>query len=399
MASNNRRRRWCTHCFSTISDERGSPPLCEDRVQISARVRRQSGFDDAINVSASLHEPIMPFGCSGKQRNADGTDFDAKFQLLVRDIRRDFDAVDGVIKVMEKKVNNLESLLHSMQNEDRLQLVEAGPTKQSARLEQVSGKCDQILRRLDYIESKFAPMIGTKNAQRTSSEGSMQMIQILDSLNKLSNQLTAQSSDISSIKTRLTKISSHSHAKSEPSTITRRKLVSAKILELNPKHSISSGSSYRSLDTPSRSTVNSLDSTPSPPNPKISITDRPHQPPTDSTAHLQARLKDPKIMNLVRAYLAFLHNQPTTVLHDGMTSVSAKMLLGLEGFPVDVAELKALYIKIHEDCGISKESVLADLETYRSFMATERIQRLQRARESTDKFYGRNGGSKNKDQW
>ncbi|EAT48438.1 AAEL000522-PA [Aedes aegypti] len=251
MASNNRRRLWCTYCFSTISDERGSPPLCEDRVHTTTRVRSQSGFDDVISVSAPLRETIMPFGCSGKQRFDDGTDFDAKFQLLVRDIRRDFDAVDGVIKVMEKKVNNLEMLLHSMQNADRLQLVEAGTTKQSVRLEQVSGKCDQILRRLDYIESKFAPMIGSKNAHRTSSDGSMQMIQILDSLNKLSNQLTAQSSDISSIKTRLTKISSRSHAHSEPSTITRRKLVSAKILELNPKHSISSGSSYRSLDTPS----------------------------------------------------------------------------------------------------------------------------------------------------
>lgn len=393
MASNNRRRLWCTYCFSTISDERGSPPLCEDRVHTTTRVRSQSGFDDVISVSAPLRETIMPFGCSGKQRFDDGTDFDAKFQLLVRDIRRDFDAVDGVIKVMEKKVNNLEMLLHSMQNADRLQLVEAGTTKQSVRLEQVSGKCDQILRRLDYIESKFAPMIGSKNAHRTSSDGSMQMIQILDSLNKLSNQLTAQSSDISSIKTRLTKISSRSHAHSEPSTITRRKLVSAKILELNPKHSISSGSSYRSLDTPS-----SLDVTPSPPNLKPSIADRPHQLSDDSTAHLRARLKDPKIMNMVRAYLAFLHNQPSTVLYDGMTSVSAKMLLGLEGFPVDVTKLKEIYVKIHEDCGITKESVEADLETYRAFIATERIQRLQRARESTDKFYGRNG-SKTKDPW
>lgn len=336
----------------------------------------------------------------GGVETADGKDFDARFQLLVRDIRRDFDAVDTVIKVMEKKLNNLEKFLHSMQRDDRLQLVKADSTADSIRLEQVAGKCDQILRRLDYIESKFAPIVGSKNVTQPSYEASGQMFQISDSLKKLSSQIAAQSSDISLIKNRLAKMTSHSHSKSgsgSETSATARKLVNVKIIELNQKQSVSSASSYRSIETPSRSTVNSSDTMSELHHQPIAVNSS-HSTSDDKLAYLRTRLKDPKIMNLVRAYITFLHNQPTAVCFDGMTSVSAKMLLGLEGLPVEVNDLKDLYIKLHEASGISKESLLADLETYRSYIASERIQRLQRARETTDKFYGRNS-SKPKDSW
>lgn len=402
MASTDRPK--CTHhCHSAISDELDSPKRqpCDDRGRTIRGVCSHPGNDEIISVSESvLRETIVPYdGSCGGSETTDGNDFEARFQLLVRDIRRDFDAVDVVIKVMEKKLNNLEKFLLSMQNDDRFHLVKTNAAADSIRLEQIAGKCDQILQRLDYIESKFAPMIGSKIATQPSYDASRQMIQISDTLKKLSNQIAAQSSDISSIKHRLTRLPSHSHSKagSETSATTRR-LVNAKIIELNPKQSISSASSFRSLGTPSSNTVNSSDTMPKPHQPPI-VTNPPQSTSDDKLAYLKTRLKDPKIMNMVRVYIAFLHNQPSAVCFDGMTSVSAKMMLGLEGFPVEVNDLKELYIKLYEESEISKESVLADLETYRSYVATERIQRLQRARESTDKFYGRNNSSKSKDTW
>lgn len=397
MASTDRQK--CTHCHSaTIS--------VDGRRRTIRGVCSHPGNDELISVSearseASLRETIIAFGCSGgRAETAEEKDFEARFQLLVRDIRRDFDAVDTVIKVMEKKLNNLEKFLHSMQRDDHLQIVKADSTADSIRLAQVAGKCDQILRRLDYIEGKFAPIVGSKNVTQPSYEASRQMLQISDSLKKLSSQIAAQSSDISVIKNRLAKNTSHSHSKSvsgSETSATARKLVNAKIIELNPKQSISSASSYRSVETPSSSTVNSSDTMSEFPHQQIAVNSS-HSTSDDKLAYLRTRLKDPKIMNLVRAYITFLHNQPTAVLFDGMTSVSAKMLLSLEGLPVEMNDLKDLYIKLHEASGISKESVLADLETYRSYIATERIQRLQRARETTDKFYGRNS-SKPKDSW
>lgn len=389
----------CTLCHSAISDEIDAPRQCDDRGRTIRGICSHPVYDEIISVTDSaLRETIVPFSCSGiGNETTEGSDFEARFQLLVRDIRRDFDDVDAVIKVMEQKLNNLEKFLHSMQNEDRLHLVKTNAAADSIRLDQIAGKCDQILRRLDYIESRFAPMIGSKNATQSSHESSRQMIQVADCLKKLSSQITAQSSDITLIKNRLAKLPSH-YSYSKSSSETGRRLVNAKIIELNPKQSISSASSYRSLGTPSSSTVNSSDTMPKPRQQPLA-TDSPHSTVDDKLAYLKTRLKDPKIMNLVRVYIAFLHNQPSAVCFDGMTSVSAKMMLGLDGFPVEVNDLKDLYIKLHEESGISKESVLADLETYRSYVATERIQRLQRARESTDKFYGRNNSSKSKDSW
>lgn len=103
--------------------------------------------------------------------------------------------------------------------------------------------------------------------------------------------------------------------------------------------------------------------------------------------YLKARLRDHKIMDTVRTFLAFLHDQPTTVCIRGITKVSASVMLAAEGLPTDTNLLREIFLDVHEELGISRDDALADLQSHRTSLSSERIQRLQQLRESTDRFY------------
>lgn len=102
---------------------------------------------------------------------------------------------------------------------------------------------------------------------------------------------------------------------------------------------------------------------------------------------LKARLRDPKIMDIVRMFLSYLHDQPATVCIRGTTKTSATAILASEGLPTDLQLLRQIFLEAHEDLGISRNDALADLQSHRTFLSSERTQHLQRSREAAYKFY------------
>ena len=102
---------------------------------------------------------------------------------------------------------------------------------------------------------------------------------------------------------------------------------------------------------------------------------------------LKARLRDPKIMHLVRLYLAYMHDKDPTVCYDGMTKTSIQITLASEGLPVAAEELRKFFFEVHEEFGVPKQAASEDLNSYSRHLNNQRIQSLQRARESADKFY------------
>ncbi|XP_055584976.1 putative uncharacterized protein DDB_G0282499 [Uranotaenia lowii] len=102
---------------------------------------------------------------------------------------------------------------------------------------------------------------------------------------------------------------------------------------------------------------------------------------------LKARLRDPKIMKVVRMYLAFLKDQPATVCIEGMTSTSIKMMLASEGLPTAPDHLQRIFTEVHQEFGVGATDAVADLQSYQRFLTSERTHRLQQLRESTNKFH------------
>lgn len=102
---------------------------------------------------------------------------------------------------------------------------------------------------------------------------------------------------------------------------------------------------------------------------------------------LKARLRDPKIMEVVRTYLSFLHDQPPTVCIRGITKTSATLMLAAEGLPTYISLLREIFLDVHEELGIARIDALADLKSHRAFLSSERTQQLQRTRETAFKFY------------
>lgn len=102
---------------------------------------------------------------------------------------------------------------------------------------------------------------------------------------------------------------------------------------------------------------------------------------------MKARLRDSKIMDIVRTYLSFLHDQPPSVCIRGITKISATLTLAAEGLPTDINFLREIFLDVHGELGISRNDALADLQSYRTFLCSERTERLQRTREASLKFY------------
>ncbi|XP_055523016.1 uncharacterized protein LOC129717191 [Wyeomyia smithii] len=85
--------------------------------------------------------------------------------------------------------------------------------------------------------------------------------------------------------------------------------------------------------------------------------------------YLNARLRDHKIMDTVRTFLAFLHDQPITVCIRGITKISASVMLAAEGLPTDLNLLREIFLDVHEELGISRDDALADLQSQRTSLS------------------------------
>jgi hypothetical protein len=108
---------------------------------------------------------------------------------------------------------------------------------------------------------------------------------------------------------------------------------------------------------------------------------------TGDRRYLKARLRDQKIRDTARTFLSYLHDQPPNVCIRGITRTSASVRLAAEGLPTDTNLLREIFLDVHEELGISRCDALADLEANRAFISSERTQRLQQAREASQKFY------------
>lgn len=102
---------------------------------------------------------------------------------------------------------------------------------------------------------------------------------------------------------------------------------------------------------------------------------------------LKARLRDASIMRVVRLYLAYMKDQPPTTCVDGMTTTSIRLLLASEGLPTAPDHLQRIYNEVHQEYGLNPTEASADLHSYRQYLTSERIRRLQQLRESSNQFY------------
>lgn len=110
--------------------------------------------------------------------------------------------------------------------------------------------------------------------------------------------------------------------------------------------------------------------------------------------YVLARLREPSILKALRLFLAYLHDQPSSVCFEGHTGTSIKLMLTSEGLPSDLDSLRKLYYRFHDAYGIGSTEVDADLSAFRSFFSSEKLLHLQRIRESHGKYYSSGSPSK-----
>lgn len=108
---------------------------------------------------------------------------------------------------------------------------------------------------------------------------------------------------------------------------------------------------------------------------------------SDDGLYMISRLNDHKTYNIIRNYLAYLHDQPPSVVHEGMTCISSRVRIGAEGLPTDIKSLRNLYDKFNARFGFTPKDTQMDLDAVRSHFQASRITTLQRNRENFDRFY------------
>lgn len=89
--------------------------------------------------------------------------------------------------------------------------------------------------------------------------------------------------------------------------------------------------------------------------------------------YMVSRLNEPEIYNIIRNYLAYLHDQPPSVLHEGMTCISSKARIGAEGLPTDIHSLRKLYDSHNSLFKITPYEAQADLDAVRSHFQSSTI--------------------------
>lgn len=102
---------------------------------------------------------------------------------------------------------------------------------------------------------------------------------------------------------------------------------------------------------------------------------------------LLARLREIKVYDNLRLYLAYLKDQKPDVCIDGLTLTSMHVFFASNGLPTEPEHLMNIFMEYNSTIGISPKQTLTDLETYRKYVTTRRLQYLQHSREAANKFY------------
>lgn len=111
--------------------------------------------------------------------------------------------------------------------------------------------------------------------------------------------------------------------------------------------------------------------------------------------YLMARLREPAILASLKLFLAYLHDQPSSVCYEGYTCTSVKVFLASEGLPVDPSALRIIYYNFHESYGIGQAEVDNDLSTYGSYISSERRIHQQKSREYNNRYFSAVSPKKN----
>lgn len=111
--------------------------------------------------------------------------------------------------------------------------------------------------------------------------------------------------------------------------------------------------------------------------------------------YMLSRFNNERIYSTVRFYLAYLHNQPASVLHEGHSSVTSKIRIAAEGLPTDLDKLRNVYFNYNSNFNLNKDEIQADLDALRDHCSSFRISTIQKNKEVHDRFYNINRKNKN----
>lgn len=100
-----------------------------------------------------------------------------------------------------------------------------------------------------------------------------------------------------------------------------------------------------------------------------------------------ARLRDRRIFDAVRAYLAFLNDNSLATTPDGMSKSHCQTIIAIEGLPTQTTKLRAIYNDFKKQFGATEEEIERDLVSLRSFLNSQYISHLQKNRETHNRFF------------
>jgi hypothetical protein len=98
-----------------------------------------------------------------------------------------------------------------------------------------------------------------------------------------------------------------------------------------------------------------------------------------SSTYAMARLRDRKIFDSIRIYLAYLHDKPNETCVNGCTRSLCKITIATEGLPTEPIQLKKIYYDYQKNFGMNDEEIKSDLTTYGKY--------LQKSRDNNKKFF------------
>jgi hypothetical protein len=100
-----------------------------------------------------------------------------------------------------------------------------------------------------------------------------------------------------------------------------------------------------------------------------------------------SRLHDGHLLKTVRYFLAYLHSNPGAC-YEGFTAPHCRTIIGSKGLPTDYEALRQIYVKYNCLFGDSNETdIMNELNALRNHISSNRINHLQRMRESNNAFY------------
>lgn len=147
----------------------------------------------------------------------------------------------------------------------------------------------------------------------------------------------------------------------------------------SPNYKINSAPNVKGLNPASTSFIDPL----TPPVVKLTI----QSAAEEEGRYLLSRLRDYRISENIRLYLAYLHDQPDSVCINGKTKTSVKISIQQEGFPTEYKALRDIFDRYHASYGESSTQVSKDLAAYSSYLRSQRRSHLQKTREDHNKFF------------